>query len=426
MKNKIITLFLIPFLLGCQPTENSESIVIANVHVIDITNGTTSELTNIYISDDKVDSISTTQPTKDFIVVDGVGRYVLPGLIDSHVHTTAGSPETMLNLLEKTLMGGVTTVRDMGGDMIVVKNWTSDNTLNIPDIIYAAVLAGDSWMQNDRRARGSAHGGEPGNQPWLRTIHKNTSISAILDDAKAFGAKAIKLYADIPTETLREIVVEAKKRNLKVWSHATLYPASPQQVIDAKVDAISHAEILLYALKDDIPKSYHEARFLEQRYDSTDLNSEGFRAIIEKMVDNNVYLDATLFVTDLRAKQMGSAQDRVADVTYLATSIAFENGVKIVAGTDAMMNLDGDIPNLVFELELLKAKVGMSNLATIQSATIIPATMLGMEDRIGSVEAGKEASFILIDTNPLENLSALKRIDMVVKDGRIVKSITND
>ena len=98
---------------------------------------------------------------------------------------------------------------------------------------------------------------------------------------------------------------------------------------------------------------------------------------------------------------------------------ALEAGVKIAVGTDYATSLPPDYNSLVSEMELL-LKTGMTTARVLQAATVVGADITCQENRIGRISAGYEADIIAVDGNPLEDISTLKQVDLVVKDGEVV------
>ena len=177
-------------------------------------------------------------------IVDLSGKYLLPGLIDSHEHlaTPPNRRQAEANM-RRDLYGGVTAIRDMADDLRSVAELTrASRAAEIPgpDIYYAALMAGPSFFV-DPRTHAANFGVEPGTAPWMQSIDSNTDIRTAVTLAKGTSATAIKIYANLPAELVSKIADEAHRQGLLVWAHAAVYPATPSEVLAAHPDAISHA-----------------------------------------------------------------------------------------------------------------------------------------------------------------------------------------
>ena len=162
-------------------------------------------------------------------VIDLKGKFMIPGLIDSHVHVATdptGRDANAPDRLRSALMGGITSVRDMAGDAIVLRALAAaavEPTFASPRIYYAAVMGGPTFFEDPRTAA-SAHGGKAGEVAWMRAVTSETDIVKAVESAKQTGATGIKLYADIPPALVTRLATEAHRQGMKVWTHATIYP----------------------------------------------------------------------------------------------------------------------------------------------------------------------------------------------------------
>ncbi|MGH7618360.1 MAG: amidohydrolase family protein, partial [Gemmatimonadaceae bacterium] len=178
-------------------------------------------------------------------IVDGRGKFVIPGLIDAHVHlaTEPSGEDTRpraLARLEAALYGGVTSVRDMAGDTRALGPLARDaraGTIASPDIYYAALFAGPAFF-SDPRTHSSAEGETAGAVPWMRAVTDTTDFKTAVREAKATGARAIKLYAMLDSTAAARAIAAAHAQGMLVWAHASLRPATPGQLAGAGVDAV--------------------------------------------------------------------------------------------------------------------------------------------------------------------------------------------
>src|ERR1700683_4994209 len=198
-------------------------------------------------------------PESSWQTVDVGGKFVIPGLINTHVHlATVADPAAARSYLRRELYSGVTTVRDMAGDsrlLVELKREAEFDEIVSPDIFFVALFAGPDFF-TDPRTHQAARGRIAGEVPWMRAITRDTDLRQAVAEARGTGASAIKIYADLPAELVRAITVEAHRQNMLVWAHATVFPARPSEVVDAGVDVISHSCLLGYEISDPAVPAY--------------------------------------------------------------------------------------------------------------------------------------------------------------------------
>ena len=189
-------------------------------------------------------------------VVELAGRFLMPGLIDAHVHlATPPNRRQAEAVLRRDIYGGVTAVRDMADDLRAVGDLARASLVGeiaAPDIYYAALMAGPDFFTDKRTAQTSA-GGVPGDVPWMQAVMDDTDLTVAVAQARGTYATAIKLYADLSPELAGRITTEAHRQHMLVWAHATLFPAKPSEVVAAGVDAISHACLLVREPQAHVP-----------------------------------------------------------------------------------------------------------------------------------------------------------------------------
>jgi imidazolonepropionase-like amidohydrolase len=437
----ILVLLFVSSVVFAQPKEIKQIpsyIVLQNATIIDAISDEGNPGT-ILIKDDKIQSINynnTLEIPEGAITYDLTGKFIIPGLIDGHVHITHGTEQDAKDHLKTALQHGVTGVRDMGGDGrmlgLLKKNMQMGENVG-PDIFFGTIIAGPKFFENDPRPQSVALGAVAGEVSWQRAITHDTDFKQIVAEAKGIGSTAIKIYANVEPDLIKKVSDEAKKQGLKVWSHAAMAPSKPMDVIMGGSECVSHAgDIFQYEMVDEL-KDRHDFKSREEaiKYRKNLLNSKWdekspkVKRLLKKMKENNTVLDATLFVYTVgltKNSKTGKVDSSRYNVAMKSTRIAYDAGIKILAGSDHMIDVKpySFSINIHRELELL-AEAGLSNIDIIRAATIINAEVVGEEKNIGTIEEGKLANLVILNSNPLDNISNTRDIKHVFKRGLLIQ-----
>ncbi len=413
----IIWLVSILFFISCQPPSPTPTdYILENVNIIDGTGGPIQENMSIHISEGLIVSITKSDSgseLEDLKRIDLSGKYILPGLFDMHVHlatdpTSEDNLEKTIERLETYLNHGITGVRDMAGDtrqLAYLARQSSLDEITSPDLYFSSLMAGPGFF-TDPRTAASAKGETPGKTSWMKGVDGATNLQLAVAEAKGTGATGIKLYADINGEISQKIIKEAHAQNIKVWAHASVIPAKPQDLAEVGINSVSHAPLLAWQVADEM------AAAGTQRYDQIDLDvtDSSFQHLIYTMKENEVILDPTIKIFETRL--------RLYDNAVKATKAAYEAGVEMVIGTDmAIGGEDVSFFPMNDEMEALVDDVGMKPADVIKAATLNSAKLLGVEDSVGSIAVGKKANLIIVENNPLEDIRHLRNLVGVIKNG---------
>lgn len=358
--------------------------------------------------------------------IDLRGRYVIPGLIDSHVHiaTPPDLPRARA-VLRRNLYGGVTAVRDMADDLRAVGELAREARMAeipAPDIYYAALMAGPSFFA-DPRVAAASEGVKPGEAPWMQAIDGHTDIAQAVTLARGTSATAIKVYADLTPALVSAITREAHRQDMQVWAHSAVFPTRPKDVIAAGVDVASHACYQAYEVQPAIPQSYEDHTPVDERLLAPDGNDPVLAGLYAGMRERGILLDATgsLFVR-YDALRKANPKLRPLRCTGAATirivRQAWKAGVGISTGTDDDGERLDPWPPLFAEIDFLVHDVGMDPLQALHAATQVGARAAAQEADMGTIEPGKLADFVVLAKDPSADIGNLRSVVATVKRGR--------
>lgn len=377
----------------------------------------------ILIEDGKIAAmyrVGEREPPDGTRTIDIGGQFVVPGLIDGHLHFTPNR-KGAADGLGKMLRAGITTVRDLAGDARIAQRLAAQGDANpgtLPDIVYSAVLWGPQFLRDPRSAK-SAGDLEPGTAPWSRVVTDTSDLPSIVAEAKVFGATGLKLYASISPDLLQRLVAQARAQGLRSWSHSVVFPSNVTDVIAAAPHEIIHAKGFISAGKNDLPDNFTDGVpgwVRKQDYAGTDPDGPRFRELFAKMIAAGTILQPALVADgDMRRGPLPHWVASMRPWSCQLTAAAHAAGVMISAGTDTAAH------DVTLPLELGRlVECGLSPLAAIQAATYNNALAMGLEHEIGSIEAGKRANLVVLPRNPGVNIEHLRDVAMVFKDGRAV------
>jgi imidazolonepropionase-like amidohydrolase len=338
-------------------------------------------------------------------IVDGTGLTLLPGLIDAHFHLDGNHtlPTTFLR-------NGVTSLRDPGA-------WID---------AYAPVVS--SPAPEPRLFLTGPH------LDWPPPAYPNDSL-LVLDPTEARiavnrlvdgGASAIKVYFRLPVGMIRAVAEAAHARGVPVTAHLEI--ADARDAIRAGLDGVEHvtsfgtalvplrqAEQVRQAVIAD-NQARRQRRY--QLWSTISVSSPRADAVLDLLVERGVFFAPTLAVFERRA---GDAGVTAVEANGFARMMAFvgranQAGVRIVVGSHS------DVPGATLgfayqrEMELL-VESGMTPMQAIVAATLQNARFFGAEERLGSIDPGKLADLILVEGDPLTNISALRDVERVMLNG---------
>ncbi|MGI9627787.1 MAG: amidohydrolase family protein [Longimicrobiales bacterium] len=415
-------LALPPVQLASQETEGPDTLaLIRNVTVIDGTGSPGRPGLDVVIRHGLIDAVRPATENADFDgpVIDGSDRFLVPGLIDAHVHLSGSTRDDTAQLLAWVLEGGVTSLRDMAGDartLAGIGEALISGELTGPSLYYSALVAGPAFL-SDPRLEAATVGYEPGAAPYMIPATADTDLAQALAMAKGTGATGVKLYAALDADLVRRVTDEAHRVGLQVWAHSAVFPAKPVEVLDAGVDGVSHAPYVIWEADPPTPDFTLRA---QGDFERIAADGPEMGRVIEAMVRNATVLDPTLFVFD-REDSSDNAALRLAWGGAF-TRRALRAGVTIAAGTDGVGRpLAGELPNVHREMELLVQVAGFTPLEAVVAATHGGARAIGAADQIGRIEPGMTADLVLLSEDPEQDIRNTRSIVHVFQRGRLVR-----
>lgn len=440
MKNALLFLLvcLLPLeVFGRQEASSGQTaLVFTHVTVIDATGAPAKSDMTVVVRGDRIEALGKTSKLtvpRNAQVVDATGKFLIPGLWDMHVHPRWGK-----SYLALFIANGVTSVRVMGGSPRH-HEWREE--------ISAGQLIGPRMVIASPIVDG------PNARNYI-TVSSEDEGRQVVRKVKKEGADFVKVYDNLPRDAYFAIADEAKKQGIPFAGHVP-YSVSAVEASDAGQESIEHCRILLPACsskEEELRKKFMEASRASIKLLADTYSEQKAAALFARFVKNSTWVCPTLtvwsavlfrdeedFSEDPRLKYIPlSTGDRWKNQVRvaLATGEARANlkkvfeknlaivgamgraGVGILAGTDTPVPCC--FPGFVLHDELaLFVQAGLSPMEVLQTATRNPAKFFGKLDSMGTIEQGKIADLVLLEANPLQDISNTQKIAAVVVGGKI-------
>jgi len=366
------------------------------------------------------------QIPEDAKIIDVKGKTLMPGLWDMHAHSN------QVQWAPAYLAGGVTTIRDNGNEVefaTAFRDAIAKNGMLGPDILLAGMTDGS---------------GKRGN--GIIRARTEQEAREVVEMYISKGYKQIKIYNSIEPEILKILAEEAHKRGVTVTGHIPTPVGTIRDAVALGMDMFSHDRAITSLLFPD--KQKREFAKLEIDYDA--ISQDQIDNATQFLLEHKIVLDPTMNIRIITSLQEGkplktiepdapriayelwepkrhrkgisleaAAQRKTSYTKYLEIiGHFFRAGVPIVAGTDNIV----PVFSLYQEIEAYHKLAKLSPLEAIQTATIIPARVMGMDDQTGSLEIGKEADIAILDKNPLENIVNIRTVSAVLTNGNYYNS----
>ena len=336
--------------------------------------------------------------------IEVAGKTIIPGLWDSHAHLH------QIEWIPTYIAAGVTTVRDMGSEwplLVAMRKAIRAGTVTGPNLFFAGLIDGPGLQGFGEFSAGTPEEG----RALVRRYHQ-------------LGFEMIKIYMALAPEVTAAICDEAHKQGMRCTGHV---PNSMDlhEAIDAGMDQIAHFPVRGDLTTDDGKKQI--AHFLAKKtvFDPTaswgEIGGKSAQEPMENIQPVLQHLPRPLLqehVASLGQSPSDTATSHARLARMLANiKAAHDAGVPIIAGTDE------GIPaySVYRELELY-VKAGFTPMDALRSATAVAAQAMRVDKDMGTVETGKRADLLILDANPLENISNVRTVRFVMKDGRMFDS----
>jgi hypothetical protein len=389
-------------------------LAITNVNVVDVTSGAVLPTRTVVITGDTITDISDGAAPAGIEIVQGQGKFLIPGLWDMHAHIQ-GRERGWLALY---VANGVTGIRDMGGDLepiLASRAATASGRVLGPQIIAAGPILDDA----------------PGDWPLRMRVRNAEQGRAAVQLLKRRGVDLIKVHNFTPRDAFLAIADEARRQNLPVAGHVPL-KMTAEEAIEGGLMNVEHLSKMWMPCSGG--REYRPGAcapfftMLAQReiWQTPTLVAGHETAVIGTPAstlnpDHVAYANKYLRGMWAGNQSLLPSSDVIqilkaqAQIALTVTRDMARAGVGILAGCDAL------IAGFCVHDELAKmVEAGMTPLAALQTATLNPARHLGMEETLGTIAVGKRADFVLLDANPLEDIANVRRLHAVMLRGRLL------
>ena len=443
--------FILLFLTGSHL--QAQNILVTNVNVISMKDSTVAYKKSVLVVDGKIASIKEMikpDPKYKAVVVDAGGAYMLPGLFDMHMHFYHDMGLDRKYLTEEVklaLANGVTTVRIMNGmpEYLELKKNIAGGKIPGPEMFVASPQLVGKW---------------PFREPLEgRMVTNAKEGEEAVKEFKAKGYDAIKLTEFVGAETYDAVTKAAAELNIKVTGHVGPYVKLDKAL--AAHQQIEHFDEFIETLLPDT--SINHGRSVsdygiwdrKKAWPTVEYVDESkIDGLAQKVRRANIYVTATnYFFTKYFG--IGASKDEIEHfdcyayvpafmkkrgdeafsyywnnppsealrkkyvrIRYEFVTSLYNAGVKLMTGSDGPEWYLAPGFTVHDEIESY-VKAGISNFAALQTATINPATYLGIEKRKGTIERGKEADLILLEKNPLEDIRNTRTIRAMYTHGKL-------
>lgn len=416
--------------------------VIQNVSIIPMPGNRILKNRNVFIWDNKIEKITAGKKLQKNIyeevrIINGEGKFLIPGLFDMHVHLESK------NFFPLFLMNGVTAIRDVGN--------TKKDIFQLRDQVNSGEILGPQMF-----VAGPILEGHPPFWQGFKNLRTTTQAKKAVEELKKKGADFIKVYETLTPEVYKMILRTARKFGLTVTGHI---PSSIDifKAIRAGQNCFEH----IATLGNSIFKITWRKKENKWLVENIKPNHQKLEILLKQLSKTKSVICPTLVFFEKYAK-LATYQKllNLKEIKYMPkyyssigwnpshpksfanikgkTSQWFRNsgivtksmykmipllqkkGVLLLAGSDTPNPFVVPGFSLIEELELL-VKAGLAPFQALQTATYNPAKFLSVLSDFGTIEEGKIANMVILNKNPLKNISNIKSIEGVFLNGNYIK-----
>ena len=449
---RFILILLLLTLICCSEKEEAQyDLVIYNVNLIDGVSDQIQVGKNVYIKGNSIHSISSDEPALNEKIIDGSGKYLIPGLFDCHIHTTDYKSD-----FPKFMHYGVTSVFITGGSICTNENYQRMREMGEQDSLPSPRVFHTSqhFSMEGRHPSKTYPSNDWKDGETIFFLKDTVQIKQLVEQVAQYPIVGIKLTIEdgpappfvdrIPQSFINKTVDEASKHGLEVFAH------------------VSDNEELRMAIEGGVQNLVHYTGV------NVDFNDPSHLSLLNKLIARNPSWITTLMIDksfiypiypewfnnkyllpeyvelqnsispglvkraesylDILKEDYGVSESSVEaffkpqaeDINELS-----EMGFNMVLGTDTGNTFIFPGYGLHEEMELLEMG-GLKPMDILKMGTINAAKMLKVSEKLGSIEEGKLADMILLDQNPLDSIKNTLTINTIIKNGRIQKRIADD
>lgn len=433
MKRGVVLASMIGALAAGLGAEAADLTAIVNVTVIDAARGQSVPARTVLIDGERIAAVEPAEsfkPAREAAIIDGTGKFLIPGLFDAHVHYV--DPDSFGPLM---IANGVLFVREMGNAPEVI--------VPLRDRLNSGQVLGPEMI-----CTGAIIDGDPPVWPFSEPCDTPDEARAAVRKLNAAGVNQIKVYSRLKQDVYRAAVAEARALGLKPVGHIPA-DCTLDDAIAAGQASNEHMmrveELIVRALPPGtdlgqdrsggmwptsrywllMPRADRDvlARELRRLADSGMIQCptlvvwEGIAGVVGRKGDADprlAYVPAPLRAFWSGSQYEGFGQFMEAALPHMKAMAAEMRraGVPLMVGTDlanpyvfAGFSVHDELRNFV--------EAGMSPAEALRAATVVPARFMGVNDRLGTVEPGKTASIVLLDADPLADIANTTRINTV-------------